>query len=228
MELAKGQLLQITVRTSKRARRLRLLSGLHGVEAVVPADYSPAALSDFIASKRSWLLKTSRYYSKLMERCGGDEPGTIYYLGSKFRFNVVKDRLPSTMISDGMKVITFHVVDRRKFGQHKQEWYRQQTARIIAERLPMLASKLGLGYNKVSIKNQKSRWASCSRKGNLNFNLLLAAAPLDVIDYVIIHELTHLIELDHSRRFWELVGNVDPEYRRHKEWLSSYEPVIKG
>ncbi len=98
---------------------------------------------------------------------------------------------------------------------------------IIAERLPVLANRLGFKYNKVSIKNQRSRWASCSKKGNLNFNLLLAAAPAEVIDYVIVHELMHLIEMGHSSRFWQLVENADPDYEKHREWLVSYAPVIK-
>jgi len=227
LQLADGQMLQIAIRTSPRARRLRLVSGIAGVEAVVPIDFSTQALSDFVASKRCWLLKTSRYYARLRERCGGHEPGTIYFLGNRYRIRIVKDRRPAATVSDVLKIITFHVPDLRKFKRQQQEWYRQQTTRIIGERLPALASSLGLRYNKVSIKNQKSRWASCSRKGNLNFNLLLAAAPLEVIDYVIIHELMHLRELGHSSRFWELVRSADPEYEHHREWLSSYSPIIR-
>ena len=126
-----------------------------------------------------------------------------------------------------MKVITFHVPDRRKARRHQQEWYRQQTTAIISERLPPIAERMGLKYNRVSIKKQKSRWGSCSKKGNLNFNLMLAAAPDSVIDYVIIHELAHLAVLDHSPRFWAIVQEADPEYRIHREWLGVFAPLIK-
>jgi hypothetical protein len=227
LDLADGKVLKIGVRASKRARRLRLVSGISGVEAIVPVNYSAGELENFIATKRDWIVKTSQYYGKLKERCGGHEPDTVYYLGSKYRFHVVKDRHTSVIVSEAMKLITFHVPDRRKYKGQVQEWYRQQTAAIIAERLQVLASRLNLQYNKVSIKNQRSRWASCSKKKNLNFNLLLAAVPPEVIDYVIIHELMHLIELDHSPRFWQLVGAADPEYKKHKEWLADYAPVIK-
>jgi len=227
LDLADGKVLKIGVRASRRARRLRLVSGISGVEAIVPVNYNAGELENFIASKRDWIAKTSRYYGKLKERCGGHDPDTIYFLGSRYRFHVVKDVRPSATVSEAMRWITFHVPDRRKYKRQVQEWYRQQTAAIIAERLPMLARKLNLQYNKVSIKNQRSRWASCSKKRNLNFNLLLAAAPFEVIDYVIIHELMHLIELDHSPRFWQLVAAVDPEYQKHKEWLADYAPVIK-
>lgn len=222
-----GRTIKIDVRTSKRARRLRLVSGINGVEAIAPSDYRAEELQSFVSSKRDWIIKTSRYYSRLKERCGELEPGTIYFLGSKYHFHVVKDRQRSVVLSHAMRVVTFHVTDRRTYKQEIQEWYKEETGRIIADRLPALATRLNLRYNKVSIKSQRSRWASCSRKGNLNFNLLLVAAPLEVIDYVIIHELMHLVELDHSPRFWQLVKEADPEYKKHRQWLVSYAPVIK-
>ncbi|HXG06112.1 MAG TPA: SprT family zinc-dependent metalloprotease [Nitrososphaera sp.] len=217
----------IGVRRSKRSKRIRLVSSLNGIEAVVPIDFRAEELERFVSSKRDWIIKTSRHYAKLKERYGVPEPGTIYFLGSKYRYRVIRDRNLSAVVSETMKLITFHVTDMRKQNQQIQEWYREQTGKIISERLPALAVKLGLRYNKVSVKSQRSRWASCSRKGNLNFNLLLAAAPLEVIDYVIIHELTHLIQLDHSARFWQLVKDADPHYEKHREWLTNYAPVIK-
>ena len=222
-----GDSIKIDIRTSRRTRRLRLVSDINGIQAIVPPDYRAEELGSFLSAKRDWIIKTSRYYSKLKEHCGGLEPGTIYFLGDKYRFHVVKDRQKSAVVSGAMKVITFHVADRRRHKQEMQEWYREQTGRIIAERLPALAGRLSLKYNKVSIKSQRSRWASCSKIGNLNFNLFLAAAPPEVIDYVIIHELMHLVELDHSPRFWQLVKDAHPEYKKHKEWLASYAPVIK-
>lgn len=227
VQLADGGSLQIDVRTSSRARRLRLVSSIKGIEAVVPENCAPEALSGFVESKRDWLSKTSRYFARVREKCGGHELGTIYFLGSKYKVNVVRDEHPSTIVSEALKVITFHVVDKRKLTIHQQKWYREQTASILEERLPTIAAKLGLRYNKVSIKNQRSRWASCSSKGNLNFSLLLSAAPPEVVDYVIIHELFHLKELDHSTRFWQLVSGADPDFKKHKEWLSSHAPVIR-
>ena len=219
--------IRIDICPNKRTKTLRLVSSIYGVQAMVPLNYNPKELESFVTSKRDWILRTSQYYSKLKERNGGLEPYTIYLLGSRYRFHVVKDRRPSTVVSDAIKLITFHVTDKRRYKQHIHEWYKQQTARIISERLPTLASRFNVKYNKVSIKNQKSRWASCSKNGNLHFNLLLAAAPSNVIDYVMIHELMHLIEFDHSRQFWQLVKEADPDYKKHREWLANYASVIK-
>jgi predicted metal-dependent hydrolase len=206
---------------------LRLVSDINGMQAMVPLSYDPKELEIFVTSKRNWILQTSQHYSKLKERNGGLEPDSLYFLGSRYRFHVVKDRRPSTVVSDAIKLITFHVTDRRRYKQHIHEWYKQQTARIIADRLPTLARRFNVKYNKISIKNQKSRWASCSKNGNLNFNLLLVAAPSNVIDYVMIHELMHLIEFDHSHQFWQLVKEADPDYKKHREWLTNYASVIK-
>jgi predicted metal-dependent hydrolase len=221
--------IRIDVRPSRRTKRLRLVSGINGVQAIVPLNYRTEELESFVASKRNWILKTSRYYGKLRERCGGGElePHTTYFLGSKYRFHVVKDKQPSTVVSETIKMITFHVVDMHRYKQHMHEWYKEQTTRIIADRLPALAGRFNLQYNKVSIKSQESRWASCSKKRNLHFNLLLIAAPPEVIDYVIIHELMHLIEFDHSSQFWQLVKEADPDYKKHREWLANHAPTIK-
>jgi len=227
LDLTDDTTIRIDVCPSKRTKRLRLVSGINGVQAIVPLNYRAQELESFVASKRDWILKTSQYYGKLKERCGRLEPHTIYFLGSKYRFYVVKDRQSSTVVSDMIKLITFYVTDMRRYKQHVHEWYKQQTARIIADRLPALAGRFNLQYNKALIKSQKSRWASCSKKRNLHFNLLLVAAPPEVIDYVIIHELMHLIEFDHSSQFWQLVKEADPDYKKHREWLANHAPIIK-
>lgn len=219
--------IRIEICPNKRTKRLRLVSDINGVQAMVPLSYDPKELEIFVTSKRNWILRTSQHYSKLKERNEGLEPNSLYFLGSRYRFHVVKDRRPSTVVSDAIKLITFHVTDRRRYKQHIHEWYKQQTARIIADRLPTLASRFNVKYNKISIKNQKSRWASCSKNRNLNFNLLLVAAPSNVIDYVMIHELMHLIEFDHSLQFWQLVKEADPDYKKHREWLTNYASVIR-
>src|SRR5688500_8575134 len=127
---------------------------MNGVQAIVPLNYNAKELDIFVASKRDWILKTSQYYGKLKERCRGLEPYTIYFLGSRYRFHVVKDKQPSTVITDTIKLITFNVNDMGRYKQHMREWYRKQTARIIAARLPVFARRFNVKYNKVSIKNQ--------------------------------------------------------------------------
>ncbi|MEO9364460.1 MAG: SprT family zinc-dependent metalloprotease [Nitrososphaera sp.] len=227
LPLDDGSVLCISVRTSSRARRLRLVCGIRGVEAVVPASgYDEGRLQEFVQAKRDWIIKTASYYSRLREKTGHAESNVVYYLGKRYRVRLVKDRLASAVVSDALGTATFHVTDMRRYKREIEQWYREQTTRVIAERLPALSARLGLAYNKFTVKRQKSRWASCSRKKNLNFNLLISAAPAEVVDYVIVHELCHIAEMNHSKRFWQLVESADPDYRQHKEWLEDHSPVI--
>jgi predicted metal-dependent hydrolase len=93
---------------------------------------------------------------------------------------------------------------------------------IFPPKINYFAGLIGVSYNKVSFRNQKSRWGSCSSRGNLNFNIHLVNVPEFVLDYVIIHELCHLIEHNHSARFWSLVALHCNEYKESINWLKEY------
>ncbi len=97
---------------------------------------------------------------------------------------------------------------------------------IIPQKTAHYAKLMGVQYGRITIRNQVSRWGSCSSKRNLNFNCLLMLCPDEVVDYVIIHELCHLKEMNHSKRFWELVSVYCPEYKAHVEWLKTKGSII--
>lgn len=100
---------------------------------------------------------------------------------------------------------------------------------IIPERVRFYAGKIGVTYGKITIRNQSTRWGSCSAKGNLNFNCLLMLAPPEVLDSVVVHELCHRKEMNHSKRFYEEVLKVYPDYRIWDKWLKENgEILMKG
>lgn len=108
---------------------------------------------------------------------------------------------------------------------HIKELY--NTAKnIIPERTAFYAERIGVEYGSISIRCQKTRWGSCSSKGNLNFNCLLMLTPPEVIDSVIVHELCHIKEMNHSKRFYDEVRNAYPEYDKWNKWLKENGPVI--
>ncbi len=89
----------------------------------------------------------------------------------------------------------------------------------IAQRVAHFAPLVGVDYGRISIRAQRSRWGSCSSKGNLNFNCLLMLMPDHVVDYVVVHELCHRRQMNHSKEFWDLVGTILPDYPEAKKWL---------
>ena len=96
----------------------------------------------------------------------------------------------------------------------------------IPGRVAYFADKMGITYGQITIRNQKTRWGSCSSKGNLNFNCLLMLTPPEVIDYVVVHELCHRKEMNHSKAFWDEVAHVMPDYEKASLWLKSEGDMI--
>jgi len=99
---------------------------------------------------------------------------------------------------------------------------------IIPERVRYYAPKIGVTYNRITIRCQRTRWGSCSSKGNLNFNCLLALFPIEVIDSVVVHELCHRKHMNHSPQFYAEIEKVFPEYKKWHKWLSDNGGVYMG
>lgn len=100
-------------------------------------------------------------------------------------------------------------------------WLRAKARQVLAARVALMAARYGFVVQKVNVKDLRSRWGSCSLQGTVNFNWRLIMTPMPVIDYLVIHELAHLREMNHSDRFWKLVGELCPEYRSHQTWLKN-------
>ena len=226
--LADGKTLSIKIKKSNRAKKPAIIADIVGTYAIIPPDYDIRNLVEIISEKKNWIAKVSKYYERLRSNYAEEHlrANTICFLGKRYGIKIIKDRYSFAVVSKSLNLITFHVIDKRKFKHDVFNWYKDETARVIKAHLPLIASRLNIQYNTFSIKRQNSRWGSCSKKGNLNFSALLSAAPMEVINYVMIHELTHIIEPNHSRQFWDRVGRADPEYGDHKKWLSTYGALI--
>lgn len=104
--------------------------------------------------------------------------------------------------------------------------YKEKAHVIAKDRLHYFNEIYGYDFNKISIRNQKTRWGSCSRRGNLNFNYKIALLPMRFADYIIVHELCHLGEFNHSKRFWDLVAKTVPDYKEIKRDLRKYNFLV--
>ena len=97
---------------------------------------------------------------------------------------------------------------------------RERAKSVLAQRTAYFARQIGVTYGKITVRDQKTRWGSCSQTGNLNFNFRLILAPSEVLDYVVVHELCHRRQMNHSAQFWQEVAQVLPDYRKRKAWLT--------
>lgn len=105
------------------------------------------------------------------------------------------------------------------FSEEQLEKMREQARRVIPGRVAYFAPLVGVTYGRITIRDQKTRWGSCSGAGNLNFNFRLVMAPSEVLDYVVVHELCHRRQMNHSELFWDEVSRILPDYRQARKWL---------
>lgn len=113
----------------------------------------------------------------------------------------------------------FEAEPTKKLTRKKVIALAEEALKVIPERVEYFAKVIGVTYGKITIRNQKTRWGSCSSKGNLNFNCLLMLAPPEVLDYVVVHELCHRKQMNHSKAFWLEVEKVLPNYKEVRKWL---------
>ncbi len=107
-------------------------------------------------------------------------------------------------------------------------WYRKEARRLITDLVRVYTARAGATHKKIFIKDQKTRWGSCSRQGNLNFNFRLVMAPPDILEYIVAHEVCHLVHQNHSRDYWSLVASHYPRFREARKWLRSHGPALQG
>lgn len=143
---------------------------------------------------------------------------TYLYLGKDYPLQV---RIGQKNIIEFSDKFYFGLPNIEKSEFYLESWYKQQARKIILERVYLYSTRFGLRFNSVTVGKvaATTRWGSCSSDKNLNFNWKLIMAPLSVIDFVVVHELAHLSELNHSRSFWENVRKMLPLYREYRTWL---------
>ena len=125
-------------------------------------------------------------------------------------------------IEDHYKEAVERQRNRKTYGAEEIRNFTEKLRPVLMHRVALYAACMGVTYGKITIRNQKTRWGSCSAAGNLNFNWRLALLPEDLMNYVIVHELAHRLEMNHSARFWTQVENILPDWRERRRRLREY------
>jgi predicted metal-dependent hydrolase len=217
------------LRRSERARRVRLCVTMqHGLEVIIPARFNAARIPQMLQQKREWIraaLERARASRALVgydmawrvpariEFAASGEVWNVTARISGARGVVVRERVPGVLELSGS------VDDEAACRRALARWLVAHAQQYLCERLRRLNADIGFEHGDVRIKRQRTRWGSCSRDGVISLNARLMFQAPEVADYVLIHELCHLREMNHSKRFWALVARYDPQFRAHDRAL---------
>ena len=222
-----------TVRRSDRARRARLIVTAEGVELVVPRRMALAEAAELVREKRGWLAsQRSRLRRAAAEHppVRVDHGAQIPYLGEHLRLSVRVEpgrRRPFVRRTGDALTISVGSQAGDAVRETLERWFRERARAEITERLDAAAARAGTPYSRLAIRDQRTRWASCSANGTMSFNWRLLLAPAAVLDYVVEHEVAHLEVPDHSARFWALLARRLPSYRNAQRWLRDHGPSLR-
>ncbi|ADO44425.1 protein of unknown function DUF45 [Hydrogenobacter thermophilus TK-6] len=176
--------------------------------------------SKWIEEKKKEILSRDPKFAK-KEFVSGEG---FLYLGKSYKLYIVNQQDTPLKFDNGFFLLRdYQPLAKGLFIK----WYKERAYEKISERVQLYAQKRGFIYNKVSITKAEKRWGSCSSSGNLNFSWRLIMAPLPVIDYVVVHELVHLIEKSHGKAFWDKVKVLMPDYEKHREWLKNNGHLLR-
>lgn len=211
---------------SKRKTLALEISGDASLIVRAPKRISLKYIQEIILKKRFWIQQKqktalSKYKSFMPKEFVNGE--RFLYLGDTYRLSVEDIENPPLVLNKEFRLSRTHLSKAKKVFI---EWYRRKAYKMINQRLKWYSYLSGLKYNKFNVTNARKRWGSCSIKGNLRISWKLIMAPLEIIDYVVIHELVHLQENNHSRKFWDRVKALMPDYKKYRYWLRENENLL--
>jgi len=206
---------------SKRKTIALIVENNGSITVRAPMRMLESTIREFVAKHTNWVeKKQAEQRAKVPPQPKQYEPGENFpYLGNEYPLEIVRGQ-PQKLVLDDHFLLSESACENAELVF--QNWYRQQARLIIIERVKFFADKYKLQYDQVRITSARTRWGSCSSKGTLSFSWRLIMTPLDIVDYVIIHELAHTIHHNHSRRFWKTVEKFLPDYKERRKHLKQY------
>ena len=195
------------------------------VSVLVPEKLTARQVDDILESKRKWIYQSLAEWQDLnanrIQRDYVNGEGFLY-LGRTYRLKLVSDLPEPLMLKDGYFCLRATKGTAPDADAAFREFYRVKGATRIPPRVAYFQAKMGVKSKSIKIMELKHRWASCTTNGNLNFHWKCMMAPLTIIDYIVVHELAHLIHSNHSAKFWNEVDKVMPDFQDRKNWLRDH------
>lgn len=180
-----------------------------------PLNLDEDIIFDIVLKKHEWIKDKIGQIKKTTDRAY-IQGETFLFLGSNYILQPTLNRKTVGIAGDFLEMpeLFMDIAEKKLI-----EWYKKEALTVISARCALIVEKTGIRYSSIRVTNAKSRWGSCGGSGNINFSWRLVMCPLEVIDYVIIHELAHIEVRNHSKLFWDKVEKLMPEYRKQELWL---------
>ncbi len=210
------------VRESVRIRSIRLIVRPSAqLEVVVPRGTDDQRIYDALESERDWLIHKRAVARAAAARpqLGLEQPGLVRFAGEVLPVDRRPGGRPRAELRDGQVLLSG---SRETATAALERWFRRQARRLVLEVIEREAGRLEVECTSVGIRDSRTRWGSCSSSGHLSFSWRLALAPSEVLEYVVVHELLHLREHNHSNAFWRLLDEARPDWRRQARWLREH------
>lgn len=195
---------------------------------IAPKGLPEEAIKGAVESKSKWIIKKLQDLKEIDYRPYDRKfiDGEFFmFLGERIPLKIVIDKginKPIIEVVDGELNITTFEKEPEFLETILKKWYKEQCFIMIVERVDYYKEILGKEPRKIKVKEQKRRWGTCTSRGDILLNWRCIMAPLDIIDYIVVHEMCHLIHMNHSKDFWRLVESILPDYKERKVWLKKY------
>lgn len=213
-------MIDYSVRTSSRSRRVRLsVTPRDGVVIVVPRNFDQSRIPTIIAEKERWIKRAVQkvQHGSLQSTSPVELPKTIFLHSIHSEYSVVVEyhsyRKNILSVNENTITLSLNSVNKNAGFILLKKWMTQKAKEVLLPWLQQVSFRQGIPYHSAVVRNQRTRWGSCSAKRNINLNRLLIVLPPHLVEYLFIHELCHTIEMNHSKRYWELVEKHCPDYK---------------
>ncbi|NTS76745.1 M48 family metallopeptidase [Catenovulum sp. SM1970] len=224
------------IKPSKRRKSVSIIIQKGQVRVLVPSWFPKIEIEKLMVEKQAWILaKIAEQEEEISKRPDPkiSNDAELYLFGQRLKVAISLSGKKSVFVDPTNLSVQLILSARTRPENHQahfrallQDAYSQRLSAYLETRLPELANLMKLNYHSFKVKNYKAKWGACNSRKELSFNWRLACMPVELIDSVIIHELAHLKHLDHSRAFWQLVGQFDAKFKQHKQALADWSKQI--
>ena len=207
----------VLIKVTNRKKTISIRIEKENILINTPCFVEDSYILDLLEKKRNWI--NDKFEKINSKKNNFIEEGKVFYLGKKYKIQLKKGIHNYIVVNNSNLEITNKGKDI-KFKKILEDWYKRKCLILLEERLFFFSKKMKVEYKNFKIRSYKRRLGSCDSRKCLSFNWKLILMPKEIIDYVVIHELCHILHFNHSKLFWKEVSNYCPEYKKQKNWIN--------